>query len=110
VKYPHRITVVDSACVVVALAAAILIITCSARSWSAGTSLPLMSVRSPKRSHANLCQPSTTNPPNPMNERTRNLKMLISDNLEELSQRLAREGVEHDAERLKATAEYLDQL
>jgi hypothetical protein len=42
-----------------------------------------------------------------MNERTLNLALLISDNLEELQQRLTREGVEHDKKLLLKTAKYL---
>jgi hypothetical protein len=42
-----------------------------------------------------------------MNERTLNLALLISDNLEELQQRLTREGVEHDKRLLLKTAKYL---
>ena len=42
-----------------------------------------------------------------MNERTLNLALLISDNLEELSDQLTREGVEHDKKLLLKTAKYL---
>jgi hypothetical protein len=42
-----------------------------------------------------------------MNERTLNLALLISDNLEELQQRLTREGIEHDKKLLLKTAKYL---
>jgi hypothetical protein len=42
-----------------------------------------------------------------MNERTLNLKLLVSAQLEELSGNLMREGVEHDKKLLLKTAKYL---
>ena len=42
-----------------------------------------------------------------MNERTLNLKLLVSHQLEELADMLDREKTGHDTERLRATAKYL---
>jgi hypothetical protein len=42
-----------------------------------------------------------------MNERTLSLKLLVSDQLEELADMLDQEKTRHDTERLRATAKYL---
>jgi hypothetical protein len=45
-----------------------------------------------------------------MTPRTVNLKLLVNAQLEELSERLTNEGIDHDADYVRSVAKYLEEI